>query len=71
MDDNKFWLRMTKLVMGGMMLGILALGTCTAYESKLIKDMVKDGADPIMARCAISPQVTTVCVLSKITTGEN
>lgn len=35
--------------------GLIVLGSCEIYQSSLIADMVKSGADPVRAACAFSP----------------
>lgn len=60
MDDNKYWVSIWALVIFG--LGFLAT-LCTINEidnNKTILNMVKAGANPIDAKCAISPSTSTV-----------
>lgn len=54
MDDSIFWLRIWTAVIGSLLTVLLALVLNSAFESKLIAEAVKGGADPIKARCAIA-----------------
>ena len=54
MDEATFWLQIWRAVIAAVVVLILTIGGCTAYESKRIADAVEKGTHPIDARCGIA-----------------
>jgi hypothetical protein len=54
MNDNEFWLRLW-CVVGIVFAAVVALGVSSSVvDSYFVAKMVKAGADPVAARCALS-----------------
>lgn len=53
MDESVFRLRLWQSVIAGIVLAVCALAASSAYDSTLVAQAVKNGADPIRARCGI------------------
>ncbi|MCZ2113910.1 MAG: hypothetical protein LC131_08765 [Anaerolineae bacterium] len=53
MEDNRFLMNAWRTVAAAFAVLVLTIGGCSAYRSSLVADMVKAGADPIKAHCAI------------------
>jgi hypothetical protein len=63
MDENVFWLRLWSVVLTAFTLIMLGLVFSNIREDALIADMVKNGVDPIAARCAYTSSTdNTMCV---------
>ena len=60
MNENQFWASIWKGIFAVIMVLAASVGGCTAYESSLVRDMVSKGADPLTARCGISPGNTSI-----------
>jgi hypothetical protein len=53
MDDNEFWINFVRCVIAFFCVLIITAGGCSSYQSALIADAIKNGADPIAARCGV------------------
>ena len=53
MEENTFWLRLWQSVSVALVLVVLTIAGCNARQATAIERLVKDGADPIKAACAI------------------
>ena len=53
MKENEFWIRALGIV-STVFIGLVVIGGgCSAHESRLISQAIKDGTNPIAASCAI------------------
>lgn len=56
---------MEKIIALSICFVIASFSSCTAYtnydDNKTMKDMVKNGAEPVAARCAVKGSATGVC----------
>lgn len=67
MEENTFWLGVWKTV--GIVVCVLAsiAAGCTTHQGILLDGMVKAGADPLRASCALNgTQQGAVCVAAAI-----
>ena len=64
-DDTKFWLILWALILAGFVTLVTSISAAHIGNSRLIAQMVKDGADPIRAACAIRGDGRDpLCILS-------
>lgn len=54
MDENKFWSIVWRTLAAVFSVLVLTIGGCTISQQIQTADLVKGGADPIAAHCAIS-----------------
>jgi hypothetical protein len=58
MNENEFWIKFWKTLMAGLVAVIVSIGGCDTIQTNeklsAIKEMTKNGAHPIDARCASS-----------------
>lgn len=59
MDDNTFLLRIWRLAAGTICVLVVSIAGCSANDSRILAQMVRNGADPIAARCALGNLSTT------------
>jgi len=59
MENNLFLLNAWRIVAAAFAVLVLTIGGCSAYKSGVVADMVKAGADPIAAHCAIFGDVSS------------
>jgi hypothetical protein len=52
-DDQKFWYSIWKLAAITVCVLIVSISGCTANDRRVVAAMIKNGADPIMARCSL------------------
>jgi hypothetical protein len=53
-QDDKFWIECWK-ILGAIVIALgLFVSSCTIYESHLVVEGVKQGADPVRMRCGMS-----------------
>lgn len=65
MEENTFWLRLWQSGAVALVLIVLTFAGCQARQSTAIERLVKDGADPIKAACAIQGSGTSpVCAIA-------
>ena len=57
MSEEEFWLGVWKIVATVLCVITLTIGGCEVSGRLLISGMVKDGADPIAASCAINGMI--------------
>lgn len=71
MNDNTYWALMWKLLTTIAVVAIVSVASCTAIESARVAEAVKNGADPISARCGIVGGWTQPHVCLVIATGKD
>jgi len=66
MSENKFYIFILGLISAIFIVLIATIGACSIYESRLVSEAIKNGVDPISARCAISGSSNspTMCAIS-------
>ena len=64
MEDNEFWLKVMKAIIGGICFLGLTIGGCTANRHYQVRALVQTGTDPIGAKCAIEGETgqTSICI---------
>lgn len=69
MPENIFWLRLWQSVIVGLCVVVACISGCVAHSNNTIEALVKSGADPIKANCAVyglSNSSSAACVASMI-----
>jgi len=52
-DDQNFWYSIWKLVSITVCVLIVSISGCTANDRRVVAEMVKNGADPVIASCSL------------------
>ncbi len=73
MNENEFWLGVWKLVTVAIMVLTLSISSCSIVKHRTVAELVKNGANPIDAYCAINtgdssgdPVICTLRALEKV-----
>lgn len=65
MEENAFWLRLWQSGAVALVLIVLTVAGCNARQVTAIERLVKDGADPVKAACAIQGSGSSpACVIA-------
>lgn len=63
MNDNEFWVSIWKVIAVTFIAVIVSGVTSCQMTNSRITEMVKAGADPIDAMCAVSSESTQICTI--------
>lgn len=66
MEDNKFWFSLWTVISLAVVAIIITALTACYHSEKHIVELVKAGANPIEARCAIGTVSRTLCEMHQI-----
>jgi hypothetical protein len=63
-QEGKFWATCWS-ILGATLVGLTAvIGGCTTYQTSAVKEMVKGGAEPLAAACAVGTGAESkVCIV--------
>lgn len=68
MEENKFWLRIWQTAAVTLCVFTLTVAGCVSNERAVLARMVKNGADPMRAACAIGADARSgICAVLAVT----
>lgn len=67
-NDNKFWIFTWSIIASVLITIILSITTYSFHQANILNEMVKNGADPITARCSLlgsehAPGQAIICAM--------